>query len=108
MISKGHESPLNLILKTLHCRMAVTMVGSACKHWQPWLITVSESDPRPGGSQDRVLGLGSMNKSDLAARLAKQTRSSKAEAADQLDRVVHRIVVNLRKGQPAPFPGLGR
>jgi hypothetical protein len=50
----------------------------------------------------------SMNKSDLATRLAKQTRSSKAEAADQLDRVVHGIVVNLRKGQSAPFPGLGR
>jgi nucleoid DNA-binding protein len=49
-----------------------------------------------------------MNKSDLAARLAKQTRSSKAEAADQVDRVVHRIVANLRKGQPARFPGLGR
>ena len=48
-----------------------------------------------------------MNKSDLASRLAKQTRSSKAEAADQLDRVVHGIVANLRKGQPAQFPGLG-
>ena len=49
-----------------------------------------------------------MNKSDLANRLARQTRLSKAEAADQLDRVVHQIVVNLRKGQPAPFPGLGK
>ena len=49
-----------------------------------------------------------MNKSDLARRLAKQTRQSKAEAADQLDRVVHQIVVNLRKGHPAQFPGLGR
>jgi len=48
-----------------------------------------------------------MNKSDLAARLAKQTNSSKAEAADQLDRVVHEIIFNLRNGQPAPFPGLG-
>ena len=48
-----------------------------------------------------------MNKSDLAARLARQTHSSKAEAADQLDRVVHEIIFNLRKGQPAPFPGLG-
>jgi nucleoid DNA-binding protein len=48
-----------------------------------------------------------MTKSDLAVRLAKQTRSSKAEAADQLDRVVHEIIFNLRKGQPARFPGLG-
>jgi nucleoid DNA-binding protein len=49
-----------------------------------------------------------MNKSDLATRLATQGRMSKAAAADQVDRVVHQIVVNLRKGQPAPLPGLGR
>ena len=48
-----------------------------------------------------------MNKSELATRLAKQTHLSKAEAADQLDRVVHEIVFNLRKGKPARFPGLG-
>ena len=48
-----------------------------------------------------------MNKSELAIRLAKQTHLSKAEAADQLDRVVHEIVFNLRKGKPARFPGLG-
>ena len=48
-----------------------------------------------------------MNKSDLASQLAKQSRLSKAEAADQLDRVVHQIVSSLRKGRPARFPGLG-
>ena len=48
-----------------------------------------------------------MTKSELAARLAKQNGSSTAEAADQLDRVVHEIILKLRKGQPATFPGLG-
>ena len=48
-----------------------------------------------------------MNKSELATRLAKQTHLSKAEAADQLDRVVHEIVFNLRNGKPTRFPGLG-
>lgn len=48
-----------------------------------------------------------MNKSELVTRLAKQTHLSTAEAADQLDRVVHEIIFNLRKGRSAPFPGLG-
>lgn len=49
-----------------------------------------------------------MKKSDLARRLAKQSGLSKAEAADQLDRVVHQIVSNLRKGEAVPLPGLGK
>ena len=48
-----------------------------------------------------------MNKADLATKLAKQTHLSEAEAADQLDRVVHEIILNLRKGKPARLPGLG-
>jgi len=48
-----------------------------------------------------------MNKSELAIRLARRNHLSKAEAADQVDRVVHQIVLNLRKGQPTRFPGLG-
>jgi nucleoid DNA-binding protein len=48
-----------------------------------------------------------MKKAELAAKLAEQTHLSKAEAADQLDRVVHEIVRNLRKGKPARLPGLG-
>jgi len=48
-----------------------------------------------------------MNKSELAIRLARQKHLSKAEAADQVDRVVHQIILNLRKGKPARFPGLG-
>jgi len=49
-----------------------------------------------------------MNKSDLARRLAKQTKVTKAAAADRVDRVVHEIVVKLRKGQAARLPGLGK
>lgn len=49
-----------------------------------------------------------MNKSDIAKRLAKQTNLTKAAAADRVDRVVHEIVVKLRKGQPARLPGLGK
>lgn len=48
-----------------------------------------------------------MNKEDLTQRLARRSRVSKAEAADELDRVVNRILRNLRKGEPAPLPGLG-
>ena len=48
-----------------------------------------------------------MDKSDLAKRLSQQTRLSKAEAADEVDRVVHQIILNLRKGRPAGLPGLG-
>ena len=51
--------------------------------------------------------MGKMNKADLATKLAKQTHLSEAEAADQLDRVVHEIILNLRKGKPVRLPGLG-
>ena len=48
-----------------------------------------------------------MNKSELATRLARQSHVSKAEAADRVDRVVHQIILKLRKGKPARLPGLG-
>ena len=48
-----------------------------------------------------------MKKIDLTRRLARQSRLTKAAAADELDRVVHNILSNLRKGQPASLPGLG-
>jgi nucleoid DNA-binding protein len=54
-----------------------------------------------------VLPYGQMNKAELATKLAKQAHLSEAEAADQLDRVVHEIVLNLRKGKTARLPGLG-
>jgi len=48
-----------------------------------------------------------MNKRELAARLARQSRVPKAEAADQLDRLVHDILRRLRQGKPVSLPGLG-
>ncbi|HVN03415.1 MAG TPA: HU family DNA-binding protein [Bryobacteraceae bacterium] len=49
-----------------------------------------------------------MKKPGIAKRLARQSGVSKAEAADQLDRVIHQILSKLREGKPAPLPGLGR
>ena len=49
-----------------------------------------------------------MKKPELAKRLARQENVSRAEAADHLDRVVHRIVSGLRKGKSMPLPGLGK
>lgn len=49
-----------------------------------------------------------MRKPEIAKRLARQSGVSNAEAADQLDRVVHQILSKLRKGKTAPLPGLGR
>ena len=48
-----------------------------------------------------------MKKPQIARKLAKRSGISRAEAADELDRVVHEILSNLRSGQPAPLPGLG-
>jgi nucleoid DNA-binding protein len=49
-----------------------------------------------------------MKKAELAGRLAKQARVSKAEAADRLDHVVSQIIANLKKGESAQLPGLGK
>jgi nucleoid DNA-binding protein len=49
-----------------------------------------------------------MRKTLLTTTLARQSGVTRAEAADQLDRVVHQIVKNLRKGRPAALPGLGK
>ena len=48
-----------------------------------------------------------MKKPQIAKRLAKRAGVSKAEAADQLDRVVNDIVAELRNGRAVPLPGLG-
>jgi nucleoid DNA-binding protein len=48
-----------------------------------------------------------MKKPDLAARLARKARTSKAVAADRLDLIVHRIIAELKKGNPVALPGLG-
>ncbi len=49
-----------------------------------------------------------MTKEEIATRLARGARITPAEAADELDRLVHRILVRLRKGKPVSLPGLGR
>ena len=48
-----------------------------------------------------------MKKNELTDRLAKRSHLTRAEAADQLDRVVHEIIEGLRKGQKTNLPGLG-
>jgi len=48
-----------------------------------------------------------MKKQQLAARLARHERLSQSAAADQLDRVIHDILMRLRKGEAVPLPGLG-
>jgi nucleoid DNA-binding protein len=49
-----------------------------------------------------------MKKPDIAKRLARESGITQGRAADQLDRVVNRILSDLRKGQDAPLPGLGK
>jgi nucleoid DNA-binding protein len=49
-----------------------------------------------------------MKKPEISKRMARQSGVSPAEAADRLDRVVHQILSDLRKGKPAPLPGLGK
>lgn len=48
-----------------------------------------------------------MTKTELAYTLARRNGVSPADAADQLDRAVTRIVRALRNGKPARLPGIG-
>jgi nucleoid DNA-binding protein len=54
-----------------------------------------------------MLGFGQMKKSDLARELARRNGVSTADAADQLDYAVSRIIRTLKSGRPARLPGLG-
>ncbi|MGH9719125.1 MAG: HU family DNA-binding protein [Bryobacteraceae bacterium] len=49
-----------------------------------------------------------MKKADVAKRVARQSRITPAEAADKIDRVVHQILSNLRKGESVAVTGLGK
>jgi nucleoid DNA-binding protein len=49
-----------------------------------------------------------VKKPDIAKRMARRAGVTQAEAADRLDRVVHEILLRLRRGQEADLPGLGR
>ena len=48
-----------------------------------------------------------MKRPDIVKTMARRSGVTPAEAADRLDRTVHQIVTNLRKGRPSPLPGLG-
>ena len=43
----------------------------------------------------------------IVRRLAKRSRISNAAAADQVDRIIHEILLKLKKGEPARIPGVG-
>jgi hypothetical protein len=40
-------------------------------------------------------------------KLAKSSSVTPAKAADQLDKVVHKLLQKLRKGEAVPLPGVG-
>jgi nucleoid DNA-binding protein len=48
-----------------------------------------------------------MKKQDIAKRIARQSGVSNGQAADRVDRVVHQILADLRKGRKTSLPGLG-
>jgi nucleoid DNA-binding protein len=49
-----------------------------------------------------------MKREQLARKLAQQSHVSRAEARDQVDEVVRKILHSLRNGQPVELPGVGR
>ena len=48
-----------------------------------------------------------MKKAEIARRIALESGVTRAEAADKLDRMVHRILTNLKRGHKTELPGLG-
>ena len=48
-----------------------------------------------------------MKKQDITERLARKARLSHAAAADRLDRLIHDILAELKRGNPVSLPGLG-
>ena len=48
-----------------------------------------------------------MKKTEITARVARQSRTTQAAAADKLDQIVSHILDRLRKGESAKLPGLG-
>ncbi len=49
-----------------------------------------------------------MKKPDIAKQIARQSGISRAAAADEVDKVVSRILSQLRKGEEVSLPGLGK
>ena len=54
-----------------------------------------------------MVGSRQMKKSDLVKQIADKNGVNGGDAADQVDRVVNRIIRTLRGGKPARLPGLG-
>jgi nucleoid DNA-binding protein len=52
--------------------------------------------------------VGGMKKNDIAYQLARRSRLTRAEAADQVDHVLHEILSELKQGGEPTLPGLGR
>jgi hypothetical protein len=53
----------------------------------------------------RLLTWNCMNR--VIRQIAKNSSVTPAKAADQVDKVVHRLLQKLRKGEAAPLPGVG-
>ena len=49
-----------------------------------------------------------MKREELARKLAQQRKVSSAQARDQVDEMVRKILKALREGQPVELPGVGR
>jgi nucleoid DNA-binding protein len=51
---------------------------------------------------------GVMKQEELARKLSQANRLSRAEARDQIDELVRKVLASLRAGTPVEFPGAGR
>jgi nucleoid DNA-binding protein len=49
-----------------------------------------------------------MKREELAKTLAQRTGLSKSAALNEVDELVHNILVKLRQGRPVKLPGLGK
>ena len=49
-----------------------------------------------------------MKREELARKLARQNKVSSAQARDQVDEMVRKILKALREGRPVELPGVGR
>jgi len=48
-----------------------------------------------------------MKKPDLTAQMARESKTTKAAAADDVHQIVHELLDRLRKGYSAELPGVG-
>jgi len=102
-ISISHEAALNSKLKIFHPVLAFAQGPSAILFVNK-RIEIQEQ-------REAILDLqteSDMQHEELASKLAERNRVSRAEARDQVDELVRKIVASLRNGTPAEFPGAGR